>query len=51
LAKSDLAEIGWATWGFVPHFVPHTTRPSTEDGGPQAPGVGIEATRSIVRAG
>jgi hypothetical protein len=23
-AKSSLAEIGWATWGFVPQFVPHT---------------------------
>jgi hypothetical protein len=22
-AESSLAEIGWATWGFVPHFVPH----------------------------
>jgi hypothetical protein len=23
---SSLAEIGWATWGFVPHFVPHTAQ-------------------------
>jgi hypothetical protein len=36
--RSSLAEIGWATWSFVPHFVPHQNEGPSREGRPRLSG-------------